>query len=320
MGAKGAFRSMRVVRIGWEAEDVMSVTLASEDGSDLPSVECGAHIDLMLHHDLIRQYSLCGDPNERRYWTIAVLREPNGRGGSAYVHRELRPGMIIPVAGPRNNFRLVSADNYLFIAGGIGITPLLPMLRHAFEQARSYRLLYGGRRRASMAFLRELEAYGPNVTIAPEDEVGLLDLKQAIGRADPDTAIYCCGPEGLIQAVETTCKILGRPEPHVERFGARVHKDAGNQGDNSAFEIELSEAGKRLTVPADKTIVEVLSEAGIFAPTSCTEGYCGACETRVLAGVPDHRDDYYTDEERGGNDRMMICVGRSKTPVLVLKL
>ncbi len=311
---------MRVLRMGWEAEDVMSLVLASDNGSDLPVVECGAHIDLMLRRDLIRQYSLCGDPGERGYWMIAVLREPNGRGGSACVHDTLRPGMIIPVAGPRNNFRLIPAASYLFIAGGIGITPLLPMLRQVAGQGLPHRLLYGGRRRATMAFLRELEPYKANVTIAPEEEVGLLDLKQAIAGTGPDVAVYCCGPEPLIQAVERTCAMLGRSEPHVERFGARVRTDAKDDTGDTAFEIELSDSGKRLTVPADKTIIEVLAEAGVFAPTSCTQGYCGACETRVLAGVPDHRDEYYTEEERATNDQMMICVGRSKTPLLVLKL
>ena len=306
--------------MGWEAENVLSVVLAAEDGSDLPEVECGAHIDLMLRPDLIRQYSLFGDPTDRSQWRIAVLREPDGRGGSSYIHDVLRPGTIVLVAGPRNNFRLLPAPSYLFIAGGIGVTPLLPMLRHVVAQGYPCSFLYLGRRRSSMALLSELEPYRANVTIAARDESDRVDLQQAIEHTAPGTAIYCCGPESLIQAVEEACENIGRLAPHVERFAARARADVVDQGDNDAFEVELSESGQRFLIPADKTIIEVLSEAGVFAPTSCTEGYCGACETRVLAGVPDHRDDYFTEEERAANNRMMICVGRSKTPLLVLKL
>jgi ferredoxin-NADP reductase len=319
MAVESAFRNMRVIGMEWEAEGVVSIRLAAEDGSDLPVVECGAHIDLMLRPDLIRQYSLCGEPDVRNHWTIAVLREEKGRGGSAFVHDELRVGAVVPVAGPRNNFKLVSAESYLFIAGGIGITPLLPMIKHVAGQGKPYKLLYGGRRRASMAFLRQLESCRPHVTIAPQDEVGLLDLDQAIADSHSDSAVYCCGPEVLIQAVEQACQTHGRSEPFVERFGARIRSDTKGFAGNSSFEIELSETGRRFLVPADKSIIEVLAEAGVYAPTSCTEGYCGACETQVLEGIPDHRDDYYTDEERAKNDRMMICVGRSKTPLLVLK-
>jgi ferredoxin-NADP reductase len=276
---------------------------------------------LILQPGLIRQYSLCGQPDNRREWTIAVLLEPESKGGSQYVHDVLRPGMIVSFAGPRNNFRLVEAPQFLFIAGGIGITPLLPMVRQVAAEGSDWKMLYGGRRRSSMAFVDELLQLGPQVTIAPEDEFGLLDLKSVISSLSVDAVVYCCGPERLISAVEATCAELDRPAPRVERFGARSSIiNEGSSETNVAFDVVLSESGERFTVPADKSIIEVLNEAGHFVLTSCEEGYCGTCETEVLSGIPDHRDEYLDEEERATNKRMMICVGRSKSPELTLKL
>jgi ferredoxin-NADP reductase len=310
---------LEVQRINHEADRVVSVVLARKDGSDLPEFDCGAHIDVILTPDLVRQYSLCGDPGAREEWTIAVLREESGRGGSEYVHSALKPGTVVGVASLRNNFPLVEAERYLFIAGGIGITPLLPMVRRLEARGKDWTMLYGGRRRASMAFLGELRHFGSRVVVAPEDECGLLDLESAIGPSPADTAVYCCGPEPLIGAVERLCAGLGRPAPHVERFAARREPATSGDQDNCAFELVLSESGRQVTIPADKTIIEVLEEEGVFVPTSCTEGFCGTCETEVVTGIPDHRDDYLTQEQRAANNRMMICVGRSKSPVLVIK-
>jgi ferredoxin-NADP reductase len=314
-------KELRVRRISREAEGVVSVTLARDDGSGLPEFTSGAHIDLVLRNDLIRQYSLCSDPGVRDEWTIAVLREADSRGGSEYVHTVLRPGMSVGVVGPRSNFPLVEADEYLFIAGGIGITPLLPMVREMDRQGRNWAMLYGGRTRASMAFLDDLARFSSRVTVVPQDEYGLLDLRAAISPLRADAAVYCCGPEPLISAVESTCAELGRPAPHVERFKARqVPEDALGERPNGAFRLVLSESGKEVTVPPDKSIIEVLEEEGVFVLTACEEGICGTCETEVVSGIPDHRDDYLTPEERATNKTMMVCVGRSKTPVLVLKL
>jgi ferredoxin-NADP reductase len=314
-------QELRARRITNEAEGVVSVTLARADGSDLPEFSSGAHIDLALRSDLIRQYSLCSNPGVRDEWKIAVLREPDSRGGSEYVHTVLQPGMPVWVAGPRNNFPLVEADEYLFIAGGIGITPLLPMVREVEGQGKNWALLYGGRSRASMAFLDDLSRFSSRVTVAPQDECGLLDLRGAISPLPGDAAVYCCGPEALISAVESTCADLGRPAPRVERFKARPGAgDAEGEGADSAFTLVLSESGKEITVPADKKIIEVLEEEDVFVLTACEEGICGTCETEVVSGIPDHRDDYLTPEERATNKTMMVCVSRSKTPVLVLKL
>lgn len=321
MSAIWQVRQMRVKTMAWEAEDVLSIDLVPADGVALDRPEPGAHIDLILRDDLIRQYSLCGDVNDHTRWRVAVLREKASRGGSAYVHDSLRPGAVIGVLGPRNNFALEPAGSYLFIAGGIGITPLLPMIRAAEAQGSAWRLLYGGRRGASMAFVDELTQFADHVTIAPQDEVGLLDLRGAVGAAGFGTSVYCCGPEPLIDAVEKECANQGRLAPHVERFAAREGaSSAAHLDGDSEFEVELTESGRRLRVPADRSIVSVLEDEGIYIPTSCAEGYCGTCETEVVDGTPDHRDDYLSEDERRANDRMMVCVGRSKCPVLTLRL
>lgn len=311
--------SRYVVRqMTWEAEDVLSVVLAHE-GGHVPEWTFGAHIDLIMKNDLIRQYSLCGDPTDRSQLTIAVLREPNSAGGSKYIHEELRPGMTILASNPRNNFPLVEAEHYLFVAGGIGVTPLLPMARFLDEDHRDWRMLYGGRRRASMAFRDELSSLSSKVEIAPEDEFGLLDLRGAVESMPADTAIYCCGPEPLIAALEAQCETSGRDAPHVERFTARpAFATEAVAGENSAFELVLAKSDRHFTIPADKTIIQVLAAERVFVPTSCTEGYCGVCETVVLEGIPDHRDDYLLPEVRETNTRMMVCCSRSKTPKLVI--
>jgi ferredoxin-NADP reductase len=311
-----------VRQMTWEAEDVLSLSLCRPSREELPRWEPGAHIDLVLRRDLIRQYSLCGDPADRTQWRIAVLREDPGTGGSQYIHGLLRPGARVAAAGPRNNFSLAEAPRYLFIAGGIGVTPFLPMIAEADRRGADWHLLYGGRRRASMAFLPELAGYCERVTIRPEDEFGLLDLAGFLARPEPDTAVYCCGPEPLIAAVEKTCADRGRPEPFVERFKARpgALAAASDPDRDVAFEVVLAESGLRLTVGPGQTIVDALDQARVFAPTSCREGYCGICETTVVSGVPDHRDDYLTPEARESNTSMMICVSRSRTPEIEIKL
>jgi ferredoxin-NADP reductase len=307
-----------VRQMTWEAEDVLSVVLA-RDGEHVPEWTFGAHIDLIMQNDLIRQYSLCSDPTDRSQWTIAVLREPNSAGGSKFIHEVLRPGMTILASNPRNNFPLVEAEHYLFVAGGIGVTPLLPMAKFLDEDRRDWKMLYGGRRRASMAFRDQLSSLTSKVDIAPEDEFGLLDLRAAIESMPPDTAIYCCGPEPLIAALEAQCLASGREAPHVERFNARpAFATEIAPGVTEEFELVLAKSDRRFTIPADKTISQVLAAERVFVPTSCTEGYCGVCETVVLEGIPDHRDDYLLPEVRATNTRMMVCCSRSKTPVLVI--
>jgi ferredoxin-NADP reductase len=297
------------------ADGVVALTLCAPAGGPLPPWEPGAHIDLHLPGGLVRQYSLCGDPRQARRWRVAVLREPDGRGGSACVHDKVGVGDELLVAGPRNRFRLVDAGEYLFLAGGIGITPLLPMIAEVARRGAPWRLVYGGRRRASMAFLDELEPLGEAVDVRPQDECGLLELDALLGAPSGGTAVYCCGPESLLRAVEQRCASWPDGALHVERFGP-ITPDPG--ADDGEFEVELAQSGRRVQVPAGVSILAALEAAGISVLSSCQEGTCGTCETGVLDGEPDHRDSVLTKAEQQTGDVMMICVSRSRTPRLVL--
>ncbi|WP_433046028.1 PDR/VanB family oxidoreductase [Dactylosporangium sp. CS-033363] len=295
------------------AEDVVVLELTAAAGGELPAWAPGAHVDLILRPGLERQFSLCGDPEDRGVWRVAVLRERAGRGGSAYVHDTLAVGDRIQVRGPRNHFPLVEADEYLFIAGGIGITPLLPMMRAVAARGRRWRLVYGGRRAAGMAFTDELPTDEKTVTLWPQDEFGLIDLEAALGEPREGFRVYCCGPEPLIAAVEQ------RWPPgalHTERFRPR----AVEAGGDVSFVVRLDYTGIDVTVGAGQSIVQAVEAAGVEVVTSCREGTCGTCETSVLDGLPLHRDSVLTDEERAAGDTMMICCGRSLTPLLVLDL
>jgi ferredoxin-NADP reductase len=276
----------------------------------------------VISQELIRPYSLCSEPADRSSYSLAVLLEPASTGGSKYIHEDLRPGMVLEVAPPRNNFQLLGAPGYLLIAGGIGVTPLLPMAASLEAAGADWRMLYGGRRESSMAFLEQLAAYGEKVTIWPEDKYGLLNLKGAIEDLADGASVYCCGPEALINAVEEQCIASGREAPHVERFTARTGPAVASPGLGSdrPFEVVLHKSQKRFVVPVGAAIISVLKENRIFVPTSCTEGYCGVCETEVLSGIPDHRDEYLTAEKRAPNKTMMVCCGRSLTPELELNL
>jgi ferredoxin-NADP reductase len=279
------------------ADGVVLLSLRHPDGLPLPSWTPGAHVDLVLTDGLIRQYSLCGDPDDTSVMQVAVLREQAGRGGSRHVHDVLAAGQLIEVLGPRNHFPLVEAARYLFIAGGIGITPILPMIEQVAAAGGDWRLVYGGRTRASMAFRAELERRG-NVEIRPQDEYGLLDLPALFADVDDDTAVYCCGPEPLLAAVEqhhTTGSL------HVERFAPKAGATAGPRQE---FEVELARTGGVLRVPADRSILEVLEGSGV----------------PVLSGTPDHRDSLLTDDEQQQGDVMMICVSRARSDRLVLDL
>jgi ferredoxin-NADP reductase len=314
---------LRVSRRTTGAEGVVVLELADPSGADLPAWSPGAHIDLRLPGELVRQYSLSGDPADRSVWQIGVLREPEGRGGSAYVHDEVREGVEIDVRGPRNNFELVPAEKYVFIAGGIGITPILPMAAAAERAGAEWEFHYGGRSRPSMAFLDALDAlqdqthHGRRVTLHPQDEVGLIDLDRILGAPRPGTLVYCCGPEPLLNAVEERCAGWPPGALHLERFAP---KDVGAPVLTGAFEIELAASAKTLTVPPEKSIMQVVREAGIVVPSSCQEGTCGTCETPVLEGTVDHRDSLLTPEEQAANDTMLICVSRAACPRLVLDL
>jgi ferredoxin-NADP reductase len=298
------------------ADGVVALELRDAAGGDLPPWTPGAHVDLLLPQGA-RQYSLCGDPADRSRWRLGVLREPDGRGGSVYVHDALSAGATIRVRGPRNTFQLDDAERYRFIAGGIGITPILPMVAAAQARGASWELHYGGRRRSTMAFLDELRRYGDAVQVRPEDEHGPLDLDAALGEPCERTLVYCCGPESLLAAVEERCAAWPYDCLRVERFAPRaVERD----GEDRPFEIVLARSGLTLTVPADRSVLDVCLEAGVDLDSSCEEGTCGTCRTRVLDGVPDHRDSVLTAREREAGHEMLPCVSRARTARLVLDL
>ena len=301
------------------AEGVISLTLADPTGAKLPAWTPGAHIDVLLDDTVVRQYSLCGSPGDQHNWRIGVLLDPGGRGGSRRVHETMNVGDAVAVRGPRNHFPLLAADRYVFIAGGIGITPMLPMLEAATDAGADWQLFYGGRSRESMAFVGELARYGDRVTLWPEDTRGMLPLDEILSSPSDGVFIYCCGPEGLLTATERQCAAWPVGALHVERFAAKPKPEAATEGD-SAFEVVCRRSGVTVMVPPDKSIIDVLEENGVSVLSSCLEGVCGTCETAVLAGTPDQRDSLLTQEEREANEYMMICVGRALSDRLELDL
>ena len=297
---------------------VVELRLAARGQTPLPPWEPGAHVDLVLASGLTRQYSLCGALDDDCY-TVAVLREPESRGGSVEVHDVVKAGDTLMIRGPRNHFRMVPTSHAVLVAGGIGITPLIPMIKQLAQNATPWELHYGGRSRDSLAYVDSLtEIPGGTVSIYPQDEVGHIPLEAILDGAPSSSIIYTCGPEPLLTAVEKHGANAGL-EVHLERFGpsAGVPQDTAN---DAPFEVTLLRSARTLPVPAGTRLIDVVRDVVPMVPFSCEEGYCGSCETAVLEGVPDHRDSVLSDAERESNTCMMICVGRSKSPQLVLDL
>ncbi|MFF1697942.1 PDR/VanB family oxidoreductase [Streptomyces sp. NPDC058257] len=308
--------TLLVRRMTWEADGVLSVELTHPDGKPLPAWTPGAHLDLHTGGH-VRQYSLCGDPRNVSAYRIGVLNEASSRGGSRHVHTALRPGQTVTASEPRNHFALEDAPGYLFVAGGIGVTPLLAMARDAARRGADWRMVYGGRDRGSMAFtdeLGELADSGGDLTVVPQDEHGHIDLATALDGLPDGTLVYCCGPEPLLAAVEALCPA---ERLRVERFAAPVVERAGG---DSAFEVECRRSGVTLSVDAGTSILRAAETAGLSVTSSCQEGICGSCETRVLGGTPDHRDFLLSEAEHAANASMMICVSRRASGRLVLDL
>jgi ferredoxin-NADP reductase len=302
------------------ADRVVSIELGASDGSPLPGWTPGAHIDLHLPSGLVRSYSLHGDPGDRGSYHIAVLNAGNGRGGSAEVHRVAVPGIELPASVPLNSFEMESARHYLFIAGGIGVTPLLPMALAASRAEKPWTFVYGGRTRASMAFLDRLAALpGGRLEVVPQDELGLPDLARSFAVLPAGAAAYCCGPGGMLTAV-TDVGASTRPDVavHIERFAASASPATGD-GDHP-FEVELARSGLTIEVPAGVSVLDAVRARIGGVMSNCERGICSSCETAVLAGTPDHRDSVLTPKEKAANRYMMICVSRSLTPRLVLDL
>jgi ferredoxin-NADP reductase len=265
---------------------------------------------------------LCGALDDADY-TIAILREDAGRGGSTFLHANATVGTTLRVRGPRNHFPLVpDADSYVLIAGGIGITPIKAMAQALQASGRPWRLFYGGRTSTSMAYASELAALAPElVSIQPEDQAGLLDLRSILADVSGDTVVYCCGPTGLLEAAAQAIVDCPAHELHVERFTS-TPKDPAAEVDVSGddFIVELAASGLEVTVSPGQTILSAVLDVLPDTPWSCEDGFCGSCETTVLGGIPEHHDTVLTEAQQEKNDCMMICVGRSATPRLVLDL
>ncbi|MZD08888.1 2Fe-2S iron-sulfur cluster binding domain-containing protein [Streptomyces sp. SID5785] len=305
--------SLLVRRMTWEADGVLSVELAHPDGKPLPGWAPGAHLDVHVGGQ-IRQYSLCGDPADTGRYRIGVLNEPSSRGGSRHVHTKLRPGQSVTVSAPRNHFALEDAPAYVFVAGGIGVTPVLAMAREAARRGDRWRMVYGGRSRSSMAFTDELAALGGDLTLVPQDELGHIDLAAELADLPEGALVYCCGPEPLLAAVEERCPA---DRLRLERFAAPV---VALSGDDAAFDVECRTSGLTLSVDSGTSILEAAEQAGLSVNSSCRDGICGSCETRVLDGTPDHRDFLLSEAEHAANASMMICVSRCASGRLVLDL
>ncbi|UNS95106.1 PDR/VanB family oxidoreductase [Streptomyces tubbatahanensis] len=289
-------------------EDVLALTLRAT-GEELAPWEPGAHIDLFVPNWLTRQYSLCGDPADRDAYRIAVRYDPLSRGGSEYLHRFLRPGRTLNVSLPRNHFPLVTASRYLFLAGGIGITPLLPMMRAAAAAALPATLLYVGPSADTMPFADELRrAHGDRVRIVETGRQGRPDLDTLAATLEPDTKVYCCGPAGMLAAAEAA---FPAERLHAERF----QPAARTFGPDTAFEAVCARSASTVAVPAGVSLLDALSHAGHPLPAGCREGVCGSCDVTVLDGAPEHRDDIGAPQ-----GHMYPCVSRALSPRLVLDL
>ena len=322
MSAPEGTLPVRVKRMSYEAESINSYELVAPAGDDLAPFTAGSHIDLYLSNGMIRSYSLVNDQSERNRYVIAVNKDAASRGGSRFIHETLRPGDVITISRPRNNFALrESASRSVLIAGGIGITPLLSMIRRLQTLRRSWQLFYAARTRHTAAFLDELGALQSDtdtnlhLNFDAEPSGRMLDVAAIVRSAPADAHLYCCGPVPMLKAFEAATADRVSEQVHVEYFKAK-EKPAAEGG----FEVRLARSNRTIMVEAGKTILDALLDAGIAANYACTEGVCGTCETRVLEGIPDHRDLFLKKEEQAANTTMMICCSGSKSTTLVLDL
>jgi vanillate monooxygenase ferredoxin subunit len=302
------------------AQDVCALTLVAADGGALPHFTAGAHVDVHLPGGLVRQYSLSNDPTETHRYVLGVLLDAQSRGGSRAVHELLVPGQLLQVSEPKNHFPLaVEAGRSLLIAGGIGITPILAMARQLAAAGAEFELHYAASSVERMAFRAEIEASPWAGRAHFHASPARLDVERLLAAATADAHVYVCGPKRLIDAVIGCAQQLGWAADRVHReffAGAPTPESGGDQ----AFEIELARSGRVITVRAHQTAAQALIDAGVSLLTSCEQGICGSCLTRVLAGVPEHRDLYLTPHERAENDQFTPCCSRARTPRLVLDL
>lgn len=312
------FMSLTVTRKERVANGITLFELRRADGTPLPPFTAGSHLTVQVPNGTRRNYSLCSDPADTRHYQIAVKRDERGRGGSVSMSDDVQAGQLLLVSSPRNNFALAErAGSFLFVAGGIGITPILSMMRHLKRSGdRPFKLYYCTRDADSTAFIPELTAeFGDAVTVHHDngDIDQALDLWPVLEK--PSGAhVYCCGPRGLMDSVEDMSGHWPSGTVHFESFGV----DAKAFAENQPFRVKLEKTQQTLDVPADKSILETLRAHGLRVPSSCESGTCGSCKTRLLAGEAEHRDMVLGDEEK--SDHIMVCVSRAKSSELVLDL
>ena len=313
---------VRVKRITYEAETISSYELIAPHGGNLVPFTAGSHIDLHLSNGIIRSYSLVNEQSDTVRYVIAVGRDASSRGGSVFVHDHVRVGDILTISHPRNNFALhEDARHSVFFAGGIGITPILAMIRRLESLGRSWNLHYTARTRVSAAFLDDLMSLRPdvhlNLHVNFDQEPGgqMLDLAGILADVSVDAHVYCCGPLPMLDAFEAAT--AGRPASHVhvEYFKAKELPAA-----SGGFDVKLVRSDRTIQVQPGKTILDALLDAGVTVNYACSEGVCGTCETKVIDGVPDHRDLFLSSEEQAENKTIMICCSGSKSETLVLDL
>lgn len=315
--------SVRVSAKNIEAADICSFELVEREGRQLPAFAAGSHVDVQLKGGLTRQYSLCNDPSESHRYIIAVLRDVNSRGGSKAMHDEVNVGDVITISSPKNHFQLAhGAERSLLLAGGIGVTPILCMAERLAATEADFEMHYCARSRDRMAFRGRIGAstFASRVRFHLDDEQPQqkLDLDALLAPPPSGTHLYVCGPKGFMDAVLSIARKNSWPEDrlHCEFFAAGVSTSV----DGEAFRVRLASSGKVVVVPADKTVVQALAEHGVEVPTSCEQGVCGTCLTRVLEGEPDHRDLFLTPQEHAVNDQFTPCCSRAKSAMLVLDL
>ena len=303
-----------------EAEGIMSVELRPHGDTVFAPFEAGSHIDLHLPNGLVRSYSLLNSPSEQGRYVVGILRDRKSRGGSEYVHAQLRVGSTLQISQPRNNFSLdLNASHSVLVAGGIGITPIYCMFRQLLALGKSAELIYCARSRREAALLEELAGLDAKVVYHFNDEKGVPpDLTHYLAQQPGDTHFYCCGPTPMLDAFEATCEKLGYPHAHIERFAAAELPPSEDA--QASYQVELKRAGKTLAVEPGLNLLDVLLEAGCDIDYSCREGVCGSCETRVIEGEVDHRDGVLTKAERAANTSMMVCVSGCKGKRLVLDI
>lgn len=308
--------TLRVSAIRYAAHETVLLDLERADGEPLPACEPGAHVTLHLPNGLVRQYSLVEHGAAPHRYVVGVKRDAASRGGSRYIHDQLRVGTMLPVEPPRNNFPLdEAAPHTVLVAGGIGITPLYCMARRLRALGRPFELHYAVRTRDDVAFARELAGW-PELRLHVDAEAGrVLHVAAVVAAAPANAALYCCGPGPMLAAFEAATATLPPAQVHVEYFTPK--QAAANSG---GFSVELARSGRTIEVKTGTSLLEALRTAGVTVQSSCESGVCGACETKVLEGVPDHRDSILSEAERASNRTMMICCSGARSDRLVLDL